>query len=149
MCLFVSVEFFYLRTEPRYVGFPGGPGGEQSTSQCRKLRDAVPSWGQEDPLEEGRATHPSILARRIPWTEDPGGPQSMGSPRVNTTEATERAEPQRCSQEGRGALSRNWRTPVSACSAMLYVSGCRTCRLLGLVASAFAEPGMFFARHGG
>ena len=58
-------------------------------------------------------------------------------------------EPQRCSQEGRGALSRNWRTPVSACSAMLYVSGCRTCRLLGLVASAFAEPGMFFARHGG
>ena len=39
----------------------------------------VPSLGWEDPLEEGRATHPSILARRIPWPEDPGGLQSMGS----------------------------------------------------------------------
>ena len=32
----------------------------------------VRSLGQEDPLEEGRATHSSILARRIPWTEEPG-----------------------------------------------------------------------------
>ena len=40
------------------------------------------SLGQEDPLEEGMATHPSILAWRIPWTEEPGGPQSMGSQRV-------------------------------------------------------------------
>ena len=39
----------------------------------------VPSLGWEDPLEEGRATHPSILAPRIPWPEDPGGLQSMGS----------------------------------------------------------------------
>ena len=35
--------------------------------------------GQEDPLEEGMATHSSILARRIPWTEEPGGLQSIGS----------------------------------------------------------------------
>ena len=41
----------------------------------------VGSLGQEDPLEEGRATHSSILAWRIPWTEEPGGP-SMGSQRV-------------------------------------------------------------------
>ena len=34
--------------------------------------------GQEDPLEEEMATHSSILARRIPWTEEPGGLQSMG-----------------------------------------------------------------------
>ena len=34
--------------------------------------------GQEDPLEKGMATHPSILAWRIPWTEEPGGPQSIG-----------------------------------------------------------------------
>ena len=40
------------------------------------------SLGQEDTLEEGMATHPSILAWRIPWTEEPGGPQSMGSQRV-------------------------------------------------------------------
>ena len=34
--------------------------------------------GQEDPLEEGMATDSSILVRRIPWTEEPGGLQSMG-----------------------------------------------------------------------
>ena len=40
------------------------------------------SLGWEDPLEEGMATHSSILAWRIPWTEEPGGLQSMGSQRV-------------------------------------------------------------------
>ena len=38
--------------------------------------------GLEDPLEEGRATHSSILAWRIPWTEEPHGLQSMGSQRM-------------------------------------------------------------------
>ena len=38
--------------------------------------------GWEDPLENGMATHSSILAWRIPWTEEPGGLQSMGSQRV-------------------------------------------------------------------
>ena len=38
--------------------------------------------GQEDPLEKEMATHSSILAWKIPWTEEPGGLQSMGSPRV-------------------------------------------------------------------
>ena len=42
----------------------------------------VPSLGQEDPLEKEMATHSSICAWRIPWTEEPGGPQSMGSQRV-------------------------------------------------------------------
>ena len=42
----------------------------------------IPSLGGEDPLEEGVATHSSILAWRIPWTEEPGGLQSMGSQRV-------------------------------------------------------------------
>ena len=42
----------------------------------------VRSLGWEDPLEEGMATHSSILVWRIPWTEEPGGLQSMGSPRV-------------------------------------------------------------------
>ena len=40
------------------------------------------SLGWEDPLERGMATHSSILAWRIPWTEKPGGLQSMGSQRV-------------------------------------------------------------------
>ena len=38
----------------------------------------VRSLGGEDPLEKGLATHSNILAWRIPWTEEPGGPQSMG-----------------------------------------------------------------------
>ena len=42
----------------------------------------VRSLGGEDPLEEGRATHSSILAWRISWTEAPGGLQSLGSQRV-------------------------------------------------------------------
>ena len=41
---------------------------------------SIPGW--EDPLEEGTATHSSVLAWRIPWTEEPGGPQSMGFQRV-------------------------------------------------------------------
>ena len=47
----------------------------------------VRSLGWEDPLEKGMATHPSILAWRIPWTEKPGGLQSMGS-ESDMTEAT-------------------------------------------------------------
>ena len=42
----------------------------------------VRSLGREDPLEEEMATHSSILAWKIPWTEEPGGLQSMGSLRV-------------------------------------------------------------------
>ena len=39
----------------------------------------VQSLGQKDPLEEEMATHSIILAWKIPWTEEPGGPWSMGS----------------------------------------------------------------------
>ena len=42
----------------------------------------VRSLGWEDPLERGMATHSSILAWRIPWTEEPGRLQPMGSQRV-------------------------------------------------------------------
>ena len=42
----------------------------------------VQSLGREDPLEKQIATHSSVLAWRIPWTEEPGGLQSMGSQRV-------------------------------------------------------------------
>ena len=45
--------------------------------------------GQEDPLEKEITTHPSILAWRIPRTEEPGGPQSMGSQRVGHDLVTE------------------------------------------------------------
>ena len=51
----------------------------------------VQSLGQEDPLKEGMASHPSILALRIPWTEELGGLQSDKV--ADTTEATKHAIP--------------------------------------------------------
>ena len=45
----------------------------------------VQSLGQEDPLEEGMATHSSILVWKIPWTEEPGGLQPLGSQTVRHT----------------------------------------------------------------
>ena len=46
----------------------------------------VQSLGLDDPLEEGMAIHSSLLAWRIPWTEEPGGLQSTGSKESDTTE---------------------------------------------------------------
>ena len=46
----------------------------------------VRSLGEEDPLEKGMATHSSVLAWRIPWTEEPGSLQSTGSKELDTTE---------------------------------------------------------------
>ena len=52
------------------------------SANARAAEDACGSLGQEDPLEKGMTTHSSILAWKIPWTEEPGGLQSMGSQRV-------------------------------------------------------------------
>ena len=52
----------------------------------------VQSLGQKDPLEKRMATHSSILAWRIPWTEEPGGRQSMGSQRVDHNRATKQLD---------------------------------------------------------
>ena len=51
-------------------------------ADARNVRDAVQSLDRKDPLEKEMATHSSILAWRIPRTEEPGGLQSMGSQRV-------------------------------------------------------------------
>ena len=49
----------------------------------QKMQETLgPSLGKEDPIEEEMATHPSVLAWKIPWTEEPGGLQSMGLQRV-------------------------------------------------------------------
>ena len=48
------------------------------------LETRVQSLGREDPLEKGMATHSSILVWRIPWTEEPGRLQSMGSQKSQT-----------------------------------------------------------------
>ena len=81
---------FFLDIGPRVellvlvLGFPGG--GASLIAQLVKSLPAVQetqvqSLGWEDPLEKGIAAHSSILAWRIPWTEEPGGLQSMGSRR--------------------------------------------------------------------
>ena len=57
------------------MGFPGGSDGKES---AHNAEDQVQSLGWEDPLEKGMAPHSSILAWRIPWTEESGGLQSMG-----------------------------------------------------------------------
>ena len=61
------------------VSFPGGSDGQESAYNAG---DPVRSLGWEDLPEKEMATHSSILAWRIPWTEEPGKPQSMGSQRV-------------------------------------------------------------------
>ena len=65
-------------------GSPGGASGKKPTCQCRRhgTHTWIRSLGQEEPLEEAMATHSSILAQRIPWTEEPEGLQFIGSQRV-------------------------------------------------------------------
>jgi len=65
------------------MGLSGGASGKEPACQCRRLSEMqVRSLGHEDPLEEEMATDFSILAWRVPWTEEPGGLQSIGSQRV-------------------------------------------------------------------
>ena len=73
------------------LGFPGGAVVEKSPVNAG---DTVRSLGQEDPLEKEMATHSNNFAWRIPWTDEPGGLQSMGSQRVgcNWAEELEAAE---------------------------------------------------------
>ena len=60
-----------------------GTSGKESTCQCRRYkRCGIGLWVGKIPLEKEVATHTSILARRIQWTEEPGRLQSMGSQRV-------------------------------------------------------------------
>ena len=55
----------------------------------------VQSLGWEDPLEKGTATHSSILAWTIPWSEEPGLLQSVGSPRAGHSLVTEQQKPRK------------------------------------------------------
>ena len=61
------------------MGFSGSLDGKTS---AYNVGDMVQSLGQEDPLEKEMATHSSIHAKKVPWTKEPGGLQSMGSQRV-------------------------------------------------------------------
>ena len=77
----------------RLVSWPstsseGFPGGSVVMSPPAKQETRLRSLGQEDPLEKEMAIHSSILAWRIPWTEEPGRLQSTGSQRVGHDWAT-------------------------------------------------------------
>ena len=70
---------FYIHT--LYLkGFPSGSAVKTLPASIGATW--VQSLSQEDPLQEGIATHSSLLAWRIPWTEEPGGLQFIGSQRV-------------------------------------------------------------------
>ena len=65
------------------MGFPYGTNGNEATCQCKRHeRHRFDPWLKKIPLEEGMTTHSSILVWRIPWTEEPGDLQSIGSQRV-------------------------------------------------------------------
>ena len=76
-CWFTSLRIF-LWGSCSFWGFPGGSGVKNLPAMQEPQEIWVWSLGQEDPLEEGMATHSNILAWRIPWTEEPGGLQSTG-----------------------------------------------------------------------
>ena len=58
------------------------PGEKNQPAKEETQEMRVRSLGWEDPLQEGMASHSSVLAWRIPWTEEPGGPQSLGSHKI-------------------------------------------------------------------
>ena len=64
------------------MGFPGSSVSKESTCSAG---DPALILGREDPLEKEMAAHSSILAWRIPWTEEPCGLQSMGLQESDTT----------------------------------------------------------------
>ena len=69
-----------------YRTFTGAPLAAQTVKRLPAMQETrVRSLGLEDPLEEEMATQPSILAWRVPWTEEPGRLQSMGSQELDTT----------------------------------------------------------------
>ena len=76
------------------MGFSGGAGGKKKKKKKIQLpvqgteETRVRSLGLEDPLEKEMATHSSIPAWRITWTEGPGGLRSVGSHGVDTMEMT-------------------------------------------------------------
>ena len=86
MCLqswpLATERTFYMRAQDTNLLFLGDSAGKESA--CKEIQ--VQSLGQKIPLEKGMATHSSILAQRIPWTEEPGRLHSMGSKELDKTE---------------------------------------------------------------
>ena len=64
------------------MGFPGGSAVKNLSPNAGDASDWVQSLGQENPLEKEMATHSIILAWKIPWMDETGRLQSMGSQRI-------------------------------------------------------------------
>ena len=80
-CLVFKTNILFLKLYCE-LGLPDGSDSEEFACNATMQETWVQSLGQEDPQENEMATHSSILGWRIPWTEEPGGLQSMGSQRV-------------------------------------------------------------------
>ena len=105
MCLswqhIVNILVWYYTTVLQAVTIEGTWEKHRASQEAQRSRIRLPvqqtqetwlrSLGQEDPLEKGMATHSSILAERITWTEEPGGLQFTGLQRVGHDWATEHA----------------------------------------------------------
>ena len=76
--VFKSLEGLTLPLVHMGRGFHSGSSAKNLPIMQEPQETWVQSLGQEEPLEEGVATHPSIRAWRIPWTKEPGGLQSVG-----------------------------------------------------------------------
>ena len=76
MCMYTYIYIYGEREST--IGFPRWYRGKEPASQCRRGRRLIQSQGQEGPLEQGLATHSSVLAWRISWTEETGRLQSTG-----------------------------------------------------------------------
>ena len=80
--LFLILLHVLFHTGLIYLDFPGDSAVKNLPATQEPQETWTPPLGQEDALGKGMATHSGILACRIPWTEEPGGPQSRGSQRV-------------------------------------------------------------------
>ena len=110
LCVCVCVTYTYLPLPPTTMkGFPGGASGEESACQCRRTKRMwVRSLGREDPLEEEMATHSSILARRMPWSEEPGTLRTVHG----VTKSRTRLKQLSISPPGKGSSqSSKWKNP--------------------------------------
>ena len=83
MCICIHLYITsYLQNIKGSLGFPDGAVVKNSPDNTEGKRDAGSIPGQEDTLEEGLVIHSSILVWKIPWTEKPREPQSIGLQRA-------------------------------------------------------------------
>ena len=81
VCVYIYI-YIYTHIYICLVDFQGGASGKEPVCKAGDIRDSGLNPSREDPLEEGIVAHSSILVWRIPWTEENGGLQSIGSQKV-------------------------------------------------------------------